>query len=65
MQKQKITQKEWDDNPPPARGRDIIQVAARVHIEQLKRLFPTHKAILTFFWGIVISQEEKYNSRIA
>jgi len=44
MQKQKLAQKEWYESPPPARGRDIIQEAARVHIEQLKRLFPTHEA---------------------
>jgi ubiquinone/menaquinone biosynthesis C-methylase UbiE len=51
MEKQKLAQKEWYESPPPARGRDIIQVAARVHIEQLKRLFPTHEAGLSLNCG--------------
>jgi len=51
MQRQKLTQKEWYESPPPARGQDIIQVAAGVHIEQLKRLFPSHNANLSLNCG--------------
>jgi SAM-dependent methyltransferase len=51
MQRQKLTQKEWYESPPPARGQDMIQVAARVHIEQLKRLFPTQEANLSLNCG--------------
>jgi len=51
MERQKLAQKEWYESPPPARGRDIIQAAARVHIEQLKRLFPTREANLSLNCG--------------
>jgi len=51
MERQKLTQKEWYESPPPPRGRDIIQEAARVHIEQLKSLLPVHKASLSLNCG--------------
>lgn len=51
MEKQKLTQKKWYENPPPPRGRDIIQEAARVHIEQLKHLIPVRKAGLSLNCG--------------
>jgi SAM-dependent methyltransferase len=51
MEKQKLTQKDWYESPPPARGRDIIQLAAKVHIEQLRRLFPNEEANLSLNCG--------------
>jgi SAM-dependent methyltransferase len=40
MERQKLKQKEWYESPPPLRGADIIQVAGRTHIQQLKSLLP-------------------------
>jgi len=51
MERQKKTQKEWYENPPPPRGRDFIQEAGRVHIEQLKRLIPVREANLSLNCG--------------
>jgi SAM-dependent methyltransferase len=45
MERQKSKQKEWYESPPPLRGGDIIHVAARTHIQQLKSLFPIKKEV--------------------
>jgi SAM-dependent methyltransferase len=51
MQRQKLTQKQWYESPPPLRGQDKIEGAAGVHIEQLERLFPTRNAHLSLNCG--------------
>jgi len=51
MEKQKFTQKEWYESPPPPRGRDIIQVAGMIHIQQLMSLFPVKGASLSLNCG--------------
>jgi SAM-dependent methyltransferase len=51
MERQKKTQKEWYENPPPPRGRDFIQEAGRVHVEQLKGLIPAYRANLSLNCG--------------
>ena len=46
MERQKLNQKEWYESPPPLRGGDIIQVAGRTHIQQLKSLLPVKEVSL-------------------
>lgn len=43
MERQKLKQKEWNENPPRLRGGDIFQVAERTHIQQLKSSLPIRK----------------------
>lgn len=51
MEKQKSEQKEWYESPPPPRGRNIIQVAGMIHIQQLMSLFPVKEASLSLNCG--------------
>jgi len=51
MKKQKLTQKEWYESPPPPRGKDIVQVATTVHIQLLKSLFPIRATTLNLNCG--------------
>jgi len=63
MERQKSTQKEWYESPPPLRGREIIQEAGRVHIEQLKHLIPVHKANFSLNCGCGTGGQNKIFSK--
>jgi SAM-dependent methyltransferase len=51
MEKQKFRQKEWYESPPPPKGKNIIQVAATTHIQQLKSLLPIEEVNLSLNCG--------------
>ncbi len=63
MERQKWTQKEWYESPPPLRGREIIQEAGRVHIGRLKNLIPVHKSHLSLNCGCGTGGQDKIFSK--
>ncbi|HVP81207.1 MAG TPA: class I SAM-dependent methyltransferase [Thermodesulfobacteriota bacterium] len=63
MERQKRTQKDWYESPPPLRGQEILQEAGRVHIEQLKRLIPAHQAALSLNCGCGTGGQNKIFSK--